>query len=123
MGGVGYLPNKQTQILRTLKLTGHFIQFFVVETEQYVNSNPNGSLLCFFFVYMFVVIKPENPYFAPGLEVKPLGVYPLGQHSSSCSPTKPKIYHRPETLYVPSEVKSPQVDGLPTRGSHPCLVP
>ena len=38
----------------------------------------------------FVVIKPENLYFAscPGLEVIPLGVYPFGPRSSSCGPTK-----------------------------------
>jgi len=32
------------------------------------------------FVCSFVLITPENPYFASrsGLEVKPLGVYPLG---------------------------------------------
>ena len=32
------------------------------------------------FVCLFVVNKPENPYFAsrPGLEIKPLAVYPLG---------------------------------------------
>jgi len=37
------------------------------------------------FVCLFVVIKPENPYFASrlGLEVTPLGVYPLGPRSSS----------------------------------------
>jgi len=44
------------------------------------------------FVCFFVVVKPENPYFAsrPGLEVKPLGVCPLGppRRSSSCGPTK-----------------------------------
>jgi len=41
------------------------------------------------FVNLFVVIKPEDPYcaFRPGLEVKPLGVYPLGPSSSSCGPT------------------------------------
>jgi len=32
------------------------------------------------FVCLFVGIKPQSPYFASrlGLEVKPLGVYPLG---------------------------------------------
>ena len=40
----------------------------------------------FFFLCLFVVIKPENPYFAscPGLEVKSLEIYPLGPRSSSC---------------------------------------
>ena len=65
-----------------------------------------------FFFRLLVVIKPENPYFAsrPGREVKPLGVYPFGPHSSSCGPTK--VHHRPETLYVPTEVNPLQVDGL-----------
>jgi len=47
------------------------------------------DLVCLFFC-LFVVIQPENPFFAsrPGLEVKPLGVYPLGPRSSSCSPIK-----------------------------------
>jgi len=33
----------------------------------------------FLFVCLFVVINPENPYFIScrGLEVNPLGVYPL----------------------------------------------
>jgi len=35
---------------------------------------------CCFFVFLFVVIKPENTYFAsrPGSKSNPLGVYPLG---------------------------------------------
>ena len=47
-------------------------------------------LFLFLSVFLFVVIKPENPYCASrlGLEVKPLGVYPLGPPSSSCCPTK-----------------------------------
>jgi len=46
-------------------------------------------LISLFFLFVFV-IKPENPYFASrlGLEVNPLGVYPLGPRSSSCGPTK-----------------------------------
>jgi len=50
---------------------------------------PVSSSFCL-FVCLFVVINPENPYsaFRLGLEVKPLGVYPLGPRSSSCSPTK-----------------------------------
>jgi len=41
-------------------------------------------------ICLFIIIKPENLYFAsrPGLEVKPLGVYPLGPRSSFCDPTK-----------------------------------
>jgi len=40
----------------------------------------------FFFIYLFVVIKPENPYLASrsGLGVNSLGVYPLGPRTSSC---------------------------------------
>jgi len=43
-----------------------------------------------FFVFLFVVMKPENLYFAfrPGLEVNTLGVHILGPRKSSCSPTK-----------------------------------
>jgi len=50
------------------------------------------NLIGFFLVYLFLVIKPENSqaYFASrvGLEVNPLGVYPLGRRSSSCGPAK-----------------------------------
>jgi len=60
MGGVGYIPNKQTQILRTLKLTGHFIQFFVVETEQFVNSNPNVILTWLFFCLFVCCYKTRK---------------------------------------------------------------
>jgi len=54
------------------------------ETWQEVGIDANPS---FFFV---VVIKPEKPYFTsrPGLEVNPLGIYPLVLRSSSCCPTK-----------------------------------
>ena len=38
---------------------------------------------------------------------KPLGVYSLGPRSSSCGPTKGT-----PPLYGPSEVNTPQVDGL-----------
>ena len=46
----------------------------------------NGSV----FLFFVLVIKPENPYFVSrsGLEVNPLGVYPLGPRSSSSGPTK-----------------------------------
>ena len=42
-------------------------------------------IVCFcLLVYLFVVIKPYNSYLASrlGLEVKPLGVYPLGPRRS-----------------------------------------
>jgi len=44
----------------------------------------------FLFVCLFVVIKPGKFYLVSclGLEVKPLGVYPVGPRSSSCGPTK-----------------------------------
>jgi len=46
------------------------------------------GIVCLFC--LFVGINPENPHFASrsGLEVNPLGVYPLGPRSSSCGPTK-----------------------------------
>jgi hypothetical protein len=39
------------------------------------------------FVGLFIVIKPENLYFVsrPGLEVKSLGVHPLGPREMSVS--------------------------------------
>jgi len=45
------------------------------------------------FVCLFIVIKPENPYFNSrlGLEVNPLGEYPLGPRNSSCGPTKFRV--------------------------------
>jgi len=50
------------------------------------------SVCCFvaLFVFWFVDIQPENQFFTPrpGLEVNPLGVYPLRPRSSSCGPTK-----------------------------------
>jgi len=50
---------------------------------------PVRQLVCL-FVCLYVVIKPDNPYFASylGLEVNPPGVFPLGPYSSSCGPTK-----------------------------------
>ena len=44
----------------------------------------------YLFVCLFVVIKPDNPFFASRLwlGVKPMGVCPLGPRSSSCGPTK-----------------------------------
>jgi len=44
------------------------------------------AFMFFVFVFLFVVIKPENSNFASrlGLEVTPLGVYPLGPRSFSC---------------------------------------
>ena len=64
-----------------------------------------------FFCLLFVVIKPENPYFAshPRLEVRSLGV-----HSGRVAlpAVLPKVHHHPETLYVPTEVNTLQVDGV-----------
>jgi len=56
--------------------------------------------------------KPQKsgPYFAsPGIEVNPLRI-----HSGRVAlpAVLPKVHHRPETLYVPKEVNTPQVDGL-----------
>jgi len=62
-------------------------------------------------VSFFVVIKPENPYFASRseLKVKPLGVTvnPLEPRSSSFGLTKGTPL--PETLYMPTEVNTTQV--------------
>jgi len=65
------------------------------------------------FVCLFDVIKPRNPYLTsrPGLEVNPLKVYPLGPSSFSCTVLS-KVHHHTETLYVPTEVNTSQVDGL-----------
>ena len=52
---------------------------------------PGSHGPCLFgFVCLFVVIKPENSYFASRFvrEVKSLGVYQLGPPSSSCSFTE-----------------------------------
>ena len=67
--------------------------------------------VCFSFSF-FVVIQPENLYLVSfsWFEVRPLGVYPLGLHSSSCGPTK--VHHCPEPLYVPSEVNPLHVEEL-----------
>jgi len=69
----------------------------------------------FFVIFpVFVVIKPENLCFASrlGLEVNPLGVYPLGLRSSSCGPIKG--HHSPESLYMPTaaEFNTLSVDKL-----------
>jgi len=61
---------------------------FVPVTSEYVTicdiCHQNVTFL------LLISIKPENSYFAscPGLEVKPLGVYPLGPRTSSCGPTE-----------------------------------
>ena len=66
--------------------------------------------LVFFYFCLFVVIKPENQTSPrPGL-VKPLGVYPLGRVTHPA--VQPKVYHCLETLYIPTEVNTLQVDGL-----------
>ena len=65
--------------------------FFFLFTVLYSDLS---RLVCFvlfcLFVSLFVIIKPENLFFVSylGLEVNPLGVYPLGSRSSSCGPTK-----------------------------------
>jgi len=53
---------------------------------QYCTWRRHGLFVCLFVC----CYKPENPYFAfrLGLEVKPLGVYPLWPSSSACGPTK-----------------------------------
>jgi len=61
-------------------------------SAQHPRLPPSHSLFVCLFVCFLVVINPKNPYFAsrPGLEVNPLGVYPLGPRSSSCGLTKGK---------------------------------
>ena len=61
---------------------------------------------------LFVVTKLENPYIASrlGLEVNPLGVYPLGPRSLPA--VLLMVHHRPESLYLPTKVNTLQVDGL-----------
>jgi len=61
---------------------------------------------------MFISIKPKNPYFASrrGLEVKPLGV--IHSDHVALPAVLPKVHHRPEPLYVPTEVHTLSVDGL-----------
>jgi len=77
----------------------YFFVLFIITAKQAYLPSTSGTLtdgaqylsgIPFFFFCLFVVIKPENPYFASrsGLEVKPLGIYPLGPRSSSCGPTK-----------------------------------
>jgi len=67
------------------------IPFFKMDYTRFVGNERKRDLLksCL-FVCLFVVLKTKNPYFTSlsGLEVKPLGVYPLGLRSSSCGPTK-----------------------------------
>ena len=65
--------------------------------------------------FIVAVIKSENPCFASrsGLEVKPLEVFPLRDSSRVALPAVlPKVHHRPEPLYVATEVNTRQVDGL-----------
>ena len=64
------------------------IPFFKMDYTRFVGNERKRDLLksCL-FVCLFVVLKTKNPYFTSlsGLEVKPLGVYPLVPRSSSCS--------------------------------------
>jgi len=64
------------------------------------------------FFCLFVAIKPENSYFDTCLEreVNPLAVYPLGPRNSSS--VLRKVHHHPETLYLPTGIKTLQVDKL-----------
>ena len=61
-----------------------------IVTQRSGNQDRGRPKLLFdcLFVCLFVVIKPKNLYFSSrlGLEIKPLGVYPLGLCSSSCGP-------------------------------------
>jgi len=57
----------------------------MIAYQDAVHTVSVGIVICLFFPFFPVVIKPEDPYFAsrPGLKVNPLGVYPLGPRSSS----------------------------------------
>jgi len=86
-----------------------WIYWFVFLFMEYFLKTP-ASTNFFFLFCLFVVIKTGNLYFASRLqvlEVKPLGVYPLGPRSSSRGPTKgtPPL----ELLYVLTDVKTTQV--------------
>ena len=131
-----------------------------VAPEFLLKTDCGHPLDSYFSVFppFFVVIKPENPYFAPlpGREVKPLDVYPpglrnyswqsyqryitapagdalranWGEHSTilpilffnltlevlffrtALPAVLPNAHHRPESLYVPTEVNTLRVDGL-----------
>jgi len=66
------------------------------------------------FVCLFVIINPENLYrdFAsrPGLEGKPWEYIHSGRVALPA--VLPKVHHRPEPLYVPTDVNTLQVDGF-----------
>jgi len=70
---------------RTQEVYGNHNEAWKRLTES--TSSPDG--LVSLFVCLFVVIKLENLQSTSclGLEVIPLGVYPLGLRSSSCGPT------------------------------------
>jgi len=64
------------------------------------------------FICWFVITKPKNPHFASrrGLEVKPWEC-----NHSDCVvllAVLPKVHHRPEPLFPPTEVKTAHFDGL-----------
>ena len=63
------------------------------------------------FVCLFVVTNLDNLYFASRRGLKsPWEHIPSG--SVALSTVLPKVHHRLEPLYVPSEVNTLQVDGL-----------
>jgi len=79
------------------------------------------DMWCMFVCFgLFVVTKLESLYFVSrlGLEINPWEYIHSG--SVALPAVLPKIHHRQETLYVPSEVNTRQVDGL-TR--IPCTSP
>ena len=93
---------------------------FILWLRRLDHSGWTNQVVLFFFC-LFVGIKPENPYFAscPGLKV----------HSGSVALPVflPNVHHRPEPLYVPSEVNTRQVDGLvripgPTQAPYRCIL-
>jgi len=52
---------------------------FQIQTNMNKPLHNLGEIVFRFVFCLFVGIKPQNPYVAssPGLEVKPLGVFPL----------------------------------------------
>jgi len=74
----------QTDIEESLQneRVGSFSHFLLSRHQFNVGPDPYRKVCL--FVCLFVVIQPKNPYFAfrSGLEVKPLGVYPLGPRTS-----------------------------------------
>jgi len=62
--------------------------------------------------FYFTIWVVRNPYFASlsGLKVNPWEYIHSGPVALPA--VLPKVHHRPETLYVPTEVNTLQVDGL-----------